>query len=57
MYFYPDNLLERIVIFQKGKFNYRSVPQEIKKKSVINKEEFQNNGWYKTIWEMTNVLP
>jgi len=57
MYFYPDNLLERIVIFQKEKFNYRSVPQEIKKKSVINKEEFQNNGWYKTIWEMTNVLP
>lgn len=25
MYFYPDNLLESILIFQKGKFNYKSI--------------------------------
>ena len=25
MYYYPDNLLESIVIFQKGKFDYRSI--------------------------------
>ncbi len=57
MYFYPDNLLESIIIFQKGKFNYRSVPKEIREKSKIDIKEFQDNGWYKTIWEITNVLP
>ena len=57
MYFYPDNLLESIVIFQKGKFNYRSIPKEVREKSKIDKKEFQNNNWYKTIWEITNVLP
>ncbi len=57
MYFYPDNLLESIVIFQKGKFNYRSVSKEVREKSKIDKKEFQDNNWHKTIWEMTNVLP
>jgi len=57
MYYYPDNLLESIVIFQKGKFNYRSIPKEIREKSTVDKKEFQNNNWHKTLWEMTNVLP
>jgi len=57
MYFYPDNLLESIIIFQKGKFDYRSKSQEIRKSSVIDTKEFQKNGWYKTLWEITNVLP
>ena len=57
MYFYPDNLLESIIIFQKGKFNYRSISKEIREKSIIDKKEFQNNNWHKTLWEMTNVLP
>jgi len=57
MYFYPDNLLESIIIFQKGKFDYRSISKEIREKSKIDKKEFQNNAWHKTIWEITNVLP
>lgn len=57
MYFYPDNLLESIIIFQKGKFNYRSISTEIREKSKIDKKEFQNKNWHKTIWEITNVLP
>lgn len=57
MYYYPDNLLESIVIFQKGKFDYRSIPKEIRELSIIDKKEFQNNNWHKTLWEMTNVLP
>ena len=57
MYFYPDNLLESIIIFQKGKFNYRSITKEIREKSKIDKKEFQNHNWHKTLWEMTNVLP
>jgi len=57
MYFYPDNLLESIIIFQKGKFNYRLISKEVREKSKIDKKEFQNNNWHKTIWEITNVLP
>ncbi len=57
MYFYPDNLLESIVVFQKGKFDYRSISNEIRELSKIDKKEFQNNNWHKTLWEMTNVLP
>ncbi len=57
MYFYPDNLLESIVIFQKGIFDYRSISKEIREQSKIDKKEFQSNNWHKTIWEMTNVLP
>ncbi len=57
MYFYPDNLLESIIIFQKGKFNYRSVSSSVREQSKVDKKEFQNNNWHKTIWEMTNVLP
>ncbi len=57
MYYYPDNLLESIVIFQKGKFDYRSISKEIRELSKINKNEFQNNNWHKTLWEITNVLP
>lgn len=57
MYFYPDNLLESIVIFQKGKFDYNSISKEIRQKSKIDTKEFQTNNWYKTIWEITNVLP
>jgi len=57
MYYYPDNLLESIVIFQKGKFNYRSKSQKVRELSRVDKREFQENNWYKTLWEMTNVLP
>lgn len=57
MYFYPDNLLESIIIFQKGKFKYSSVSKEIKEKSKIDIKEFQKNNWHRTLWEMTNVLP
>jgi len=57
MYFYPDNLLESIIIFQKGKFNYRSISKEIREASKIDIKEFSNKKWYMTLWEMNNVLP
>jgi DNA modification methylase len=57
MYFYPDNLLESIIIFQKGKFNYHSIPKEIREASKIDIKEFSDNRWYMTLWEMVNVLP
>lgn len=57
MYYYPDNLLESIVIFQKGKFDYKSIAKEKRELSKVDIKEFQNNNWHKTLWEMTNVLP
>ena len=57
MYFYPDNLLESILIFQKGRFDYRTISEEVKEASKINIKEFLDNKWYMTLWEMTNVLP
>jgi len=57
MYYYPDNLLESILIFQKGKFDYKTKGKNIKEESKIDINEFQKNKWYLTIWEMTNVLP
>lgn len=57
MYFYPDNLLESILIFQKGKFDYQSISKEIREKSKVDIKEFSDNKWYMTLWEMVNVLP
>jgi len=57
MYFYPDNLLESIVIFQKGKFNYRSISKEIREVSKIDTKEFSDNKWYMALWQMNNVMP
>jgi len=57
MYFYPDNLLESIIIFQKGKFDYHSILKYSRESSKINVKEFSDNKWYMTLWEMTNVLP
>lgn len=57
MYFYPDNLLESIVIFQKGKFDYKSIDKVTREESKIDKDEFNKNKWYSTLWEMVNVLP
>ena len=57
MYFYPDNLLESIIIFQKGKFDYRSISEQVRELSKVDKKELQDNKWYMTLWEITNVLP
>jgi len=57
MYFYPDNLVESILIFQKGKFDYKSIPKRIKELSVIDTKEYLENKWYVSVWEIKNVLP
>ena len=57
MYFYPDNVQETILIFQNGKFDYKKVPKELKERSKIDVKEYQQNKWYLTTWNMTNVLP
>lgn len=57
MYFYPDNIQETILIFQNGKFDYKSVSDVIKEKSKIDTSEYQQGKWYLTTWNITNVLP
>ncbi len=57
MYFYPDNLLESIIIFQKGRFDYRSIPKEVKQNSQVDKKEFSAKKWFMSLWEMSNVMP
>ena len=57
MYFYPDNLLESFLIFQKGRFNYRSISHEIREESKVNIEEFNEKKMYMTIWNIRNVMP
>jgi modification methylase len=57
MYFYPDNLLESILIFQKGRFDYKSIPNRIRELSKIDRKEVLENKWYVSLWEIGNVLP
>lgn len=57
MYYYPDNLQESILIFQKGDFNYKKIPQELKEESKINLQQYQQEKWYLNVWQITNVLP
>ena len=57
MYFYPDNLLESIIIFQKGKFDYKSIDKKIREESKVDIKEFQQKKWFLTLWRMNNVMP
>ena len=60
MYFYPDNIQESILIFQKGKFDYQYLKKldlDVKEFSRIDIGEYQGNKWYLTVWDITNVLP
>jgi len=60
MYFYPDNIQESILVFQKGKFDYayiKTLPQDVLERSRIDIGEYQRNKWWLTVWDITNVLP
>jgi len=57
MYFYPDNIQETILIFQNGKFDYKSIQEDVKEQSKIEIPEYQKGKWYLTTWNITNVLP
>jgi len=57
MYFYPDNIYEEVIVFQKGKFDYNRVEKSLKEKSKIDLNKFQREKWYLSVWDITNVLP
>jgi len=60
MYYYPDNIQESILIFQKGRFDYsyvRELPSKTLEKSRISISDYNNHEWHLTVWNITNVLP
>jgi modification methylase len=60
MYYYPDNIQESILIFQKGKFDYsylRELSLKRREKSKIPLDKYNGEGWHLTVWNITNVLP
>lgn len=57
MYFYPDNIQETILIFQNGKFDYKSISEKAKEQSKIDISEYQRKKWYLNVWNIVNVLP
>jgi DNA modification methylase len=56
MYGYFSNLTESILLFQKGKFDYKSVSEERRHKSRINKDKWSKE-WNLNVWNICNVLP
>jgi len=60
MYYYPDNIQESILIFQKGRFDYshlRELDSKSLSESKISIDDYHNQEWYLTVWNITNVLP
>ncbi len=57
MYYYPDNIQESILIFQKGKADYKALRAKRDEDDPIEKEEYLKGKWYLNLWEMTNRLP
>ncbi len=60
MYFYPDNIQESILIFQKGRFDYRNaknISSTVRKASSLDTSVYNEKEWYLSVWNITNVLP
>jgi len=60
MYYYPDNIQESILIFQKGRFDYsyvKEMPSKMLEKSRISLHDYNYHEWHLTVWNITNVLP
>ncbi|MCH8022915.1 MAG: site-specific DNA-methyltransferase [Thaumarchaeota archaeon] len=54
MYFYPDNLQESILIFQKGRFDYsylKTLPKKTLDASRIDTKEFNESKTSLTVWD------
>lgn len=60
MYYYPDNIQESVLVFQKGRFDYKMIKEidgETLEMSRIDSRAFNQNEWNLTVWNITNVLP
>ncbi|MHA2247343.1 MAG: DNA-methyltransferase [Candidatus Hodarchaeales archaeon] len=43
-----------ILLFQKGKFDYKSKSKQEKQDCLIDKKQFQKEKWYLTLWDFRN---
>ena len=53
MYFYPDNIQESVIIFQKGRFDYKKIKEMDQQKleaSRIDSKALNENEWNLTVW-------
>ena len=60
MYYYPDNIQESILIFQKGRFDYsmlREFDAKRLNRSKVSINDYNDQDWYLSVWNITNVLP
>ncbi len=57
LYYYPDNVQESVLIFQKGRFDYQRICAGRREESRIDLVEYQKQKWYLNVWQITNVLP
>jgi hypothetical protein len=44
-----------VLLFQKGKFDYKSKTKQQKEECAIDKEKFQGEKWYLTLWDFRNL--
>lgn len=51
MYYYPNNIYEHILVFRKGKFDYKKITKEEREASKID-IEYAKKHWNSDIWEM-----
>src|SRR5205809_6493959 len=59
MYYYPYNIQESILIFQKGRFDYsyvRDLSLRLLEKSRIPLKDYNGDEWHLTVWILTYVL-
>jgi DNA modification methylase len=60
-YYFPDNVKESILIFQKDKLNNgayaRTLPHRVVRASKIHPTEFDEDAWNLNVWFIPNVPP
>ncbi|VVB59849.1 Modification methylase MjaI [uncultured archaeon] len=51
MYYFPNNVFEHILVFRKGKFDYKKLTEEDKRRAAMD-IEFIKENWNCDIWNM-----
>ena len=51
MYYFPNNTFEHILVFRKGKFDYKKISEDDKQEAVFDLEEAKAR-WSSDVWEM-----
>jgi len=52
MYYFPNNIFEHILVFRKGRFDYKKITFEDKQRAAVDLGEAKTR-WSSDIWDMT----